>query len=120
MWEKEKFLVMNNISFFHNVCKRCVQQTRKNQGLFGKGLNAVITYVCLDCNWVPQLFKFLTLGPMVILSSILRRGNRQWLKSSSIYTHFNPLPDMPILSFLNSAAKKDMMSKIWTNWVTII
>ena len=27
---------------------------------------------------------------------------------------FNPLPHMPILGFSNSAANKDMMSKIWT------
>ena len=28
---------------------------------------------------------------------------------------FNPLPDMPILGCLNSAANKDRMSRIWTN-----
>ena len=36
---------------------------------------------------------------------------------------FNPLPDMPILRFSNSAEKKkkkDMMSKIWTKGDTII
>ena len=33
---------------------------------------------------------------------------------------FNPLPDMPMLGSSNSAANKDMMSKIWTNWDTII
>ena len=32
----------------------------------------------------------------------------------------NPLPDMPILGPSNSAANKDMMSKIWTNVDTII
>ena len=32
----------------------------------------------------------------------------------------NPLPDLPILGFSNSAANKDMMSKIWTNGYTII
>ena len=31
----------------------------------------------------------------------------------------NPLSDMPVLGALNSAANKDM-SKIWTNWDTII
>ena len=34
--------------------------------------------------------------------------------------HLNPLPDMPILSSSNSAAIKDMASKIWTNEDTII
>ena len=34
--------------------------------------------------------------------------------------YVNPLPDMPILGFSNSAANKDMMSKIWINGDTII
>ena len=38
LWEKEKLLVMSNFSFSHSVFKRLVLQTRKNQGLFGKGL----------------------------------------------------------------------------------
>ena len=33
---------------------------------------------------------------------------------------FNLIPDMSILGFSNSAAKKDMMSRIWTNGDTII
>ena len=32
----------------------------------------------------------------------------------------NPLPDMPILGLSNSAASKDMTSKIWTSGDTII
>ena len=36
--EKEKLLVMSNFSFSHSVFKRIVLQTRKTQGLFGKGL----------------------------------------------------------------------------------
>ena len=39
LWEKEKLLVSSNFSFSHNVFKRLILQTRKNQGLFGKGLN---------------------------------------------------------------------------------
>ena len=38
LWEKEKLLVTSNFSFSHNVFKRHVRQTRKNQGLFGKEL----------------------------------------------------------------------------------
>ena len=38
-WEKEKLLVMSNFSFSRSVFKGLVLQTRKNQGLFGKGLN---------------------------------------------------------------------------------
>ena len=38
LWEKEKLLVTSNFSFSHCVFKRLTLQTRKNQGLFGKGL----------------------------------------------------------------------------------
>ena len=38
MLEKEKLLFMSNFSFSHFVFKRLALQTRKNQGLFGKGL----------------------------------------------------------------------------------
>ena len=37
-----------------------------------------------------------------------------------VSTFSKPLPDMPILGSSNSAANKDMMSKIWTNGDTII
>ena len=37
-WEKEKLLVTSNFSFSHSVFKRLLLQTRKNQGLFRKGL----------------------------------------------------------------------------------
>ena len=36
--KKEKLLVMSNFFFSLSVLKGLVQQTRKNQGLFGKGL----------------------------------------------------------------------------------
>ena len=38
MRETEKLLITNNFSFSHSVFKRLILQTRKNQGLFGKGL----------------------------------------------------------------------------------
>ena len=37
LWGKEKLLVTSNFSFTYSVFKRLVLQTRKNQGLFGKG-----------------------------------------------------------------------------------
>ena len=40
LWEKEKLLLVSNFSFSHSVFKRPVLQTRKNQGLYGKGLKA--------------------------------------------------------------------------------
>ena len=42
LWEKEKLLVTSNFSFSRCVFKRLVLQTRKNQGLFGKGL--IVTF----------------------------------------------------------------------------
>ena len=42
------------------------------------------------------------------------------LEQKSEVIVFNPVPYMPILGFSNSAANKDMMSKIWTNGDTII
>ena len=44
MWKKEKLLITSNSSFFHIVFKRLILQTRKNQGLFGKGLNFIPGY----------------------------------------------------------------------------
>ena len=38
--EKGEMLVTSNFSFSQSVFKRHVLQTRKNQGLFGKGLNS--------------------------------------------------------------------------------
>ena len=38
-WEEENLLVTSNFSFYHCVFKRDLLQTRKNQGLFRKGLN---------------------------------------------------------------------------------
>ena len=45
LWEKEKLLVTSNFSFSLSVFKRPVVQTRKNQGLFGKGLKAYVTNI---------------------------------------------------------------------------
>ena len=45
MWEKEKLLVTSNFSFSYSVFKTLVLQTRKNQGLFGKGL--ILCYLIL-------------------------------------------------------------------------
>ena len=39
MWEN--LLVTSNLSFSHTVFKRLLMQTRKNLGLFGKGLGSL-------------------------------------------------------------------------------
>ena len=49
----------------------------------------------------------------------LMDGDKGWLVWCRILS-IDPLPHMPILGSLNSAANKDMMSKIWTNGDTII
>ena len=43
-WEKEKLLVRSNFSFSRSVFKRLALEARKNQGLFGKGLNTIPKY----------------------------------------------------------------------------
>ena len=47
LWEKEKLLIMSNFSFSHIVFKRLVLQTRKNQGLFGKGSRCCLQFVSI-------------------------------------------------------------------------
>ena len=44
----EKLLVASNYSFSHGVFKGHVLQTRKNQGLFGKGLTHSHTMTPFD------------------------------------------------------------------------
>ena len=46
--EKEKLLISSNYSFSQGVFKRLVLQTRKNQGLFGKGLSVYHKILCLS------------------------------------------------------------------------
>ena len=125
-WEKEKLLVASNFSFSHNVFKRLVLQTHKNQGLFGKGLNFT------------QNIKF----AFQKVANIMGKGENAGYQHFLIFLHFlqcfqkastsgsfeigivclrvNPLPDMLILVSSNSAANKDRVSKIWTNGGTII
>ena len=48
VWEKEKLLVTSNFSFSHSVFKRLLLQTRKNQGLFGKGLKVYVWHMKVE------------------------------------------------------------------------
>ena len=77
--EKEKLLVMSNFSFSHNVFKRLVLQTCKNQGLFGKGLSAGetqekygydIVSCCCDCTEFFRHWQF-----------YFQTGRRFWVQS---------------------------------------
>ena len=40
-WEKEKLLITSYFFFSHSVFKRPLLQTRKNLGLFGRGLKSL-------------------------------------------------------------------------------
>ena len=59
--EKEKLLVTSNFSFSPSVLKRLVLQTRKNQGLFGKGLSGIelcFLYTALHLHVIYLYVKF--------------------------------------------------------------
>ena len=53
--EKEKLLVKSNFSFSHSVFKRLVHQTRKNRGLFVKGLNTRLCSRCVKCSLTDKI-----------------------------------------------------------------
>ena len=62
LWVKEKLLVTSNFSFSHSVFKSLVRQTRKNQGLFGKGLIFAVccTVLCVNISseiYLDHIFK---------------------------------------------------------------
>ena len=76
LWEKEKLFVTSNFSFSHSVFKKLALQTRKNQSLFGKGLNDSFSCftVCLGtlvtCLFRKQFCPGLT-GYMTPLTQLL-------------------------------------------------
>ena len=62
LWAKEKLIISSNFSFSRSVFKRLVLQTRKNQGLFGKGLKSNLlqvtnseatSYYVVYIQWIP-------------------------------------------------------------------
>ena len=67
LWEKGKLLVASNFSFSRCVFKRVLLQTRKNKGLFGKGLtdihNKIIDYSNFksmgECNIILSAYTFI-------------------------------------------------------------
>ena len=67
------------------------------ENIVGKGENAGYQHFLL----LPQYFQKLSFSGL--------------LKVVTVWYRVNPLPDIPILGSSNSAANKDMMSKIWTN-----
>ena len=67
------------------------------ENIVGTGENAGYQHFLL----LPQYFQKLSFSGL--------------LKVVTVWYRVNPLPDIPILGSSNSAANKDMMSKIWTN-----
>ena len=58
-WEKEKLLITSNFSFSYGVFKRLVMQTRKNRGLFGKGLTDYLFIIVLQkyrLVWIERIY----------------------------------------------------------------
>ena len=108
MWEKEKLLNMSNLSFSHRVFRRLVQQTHKNQGLFGKGvtfhhkipriLPFKNTVGCWRKCWLPTFFPFSTvlctgLKETYIIRPTFDLSIVNALRSWQIY--FNSFPSKP-------------------------
>ena len=85
-WEKEKFLIMRNFSFSHSVFKRLVLQTRKNQGLFGKGLNNDVYYKIYLSKGIKKLECYIQLK-CAYLESKLQLGFFEF--KSHINIHIN-------------------------------
>ena len=74
LWKKEKLLVTSNFSFSNSVFKRLLQQTRKKQGLFGKGLQKHIVYVKdfkTDHLWEKKIYCHLYMLPVYIINTQL-------------------------------------------------
>ena len=77
LWENEKLLVLSNFSFSHRVFQRLLLQTRKNQGLFGKGitLNMILFWIFKDWNVFFRYFRL--------------RSGCKWLTHSHTITPFD-------------------------------
>ena len=83
LWEKEKLLLTSNFSFYHSVFKRFLLQTRKNQGLFGKGL----TYCSNTMLFVPCNIPFLNSFPnSTSLLKTLWKNEKSLVTSNSSFS----------------------------------
>ena len=69
LWEKEKLLVTSNFSFSHRVFKKPVQQTPKNQGLFGKWLILNHIVAILSNSPFPTIYSIISQPKSTILAT---------------------------------------------------
>ena len=98
LWEKEKLLVKSNFSFSHSVFKRLVLQTRKNQGMFGKGLNNSESYdnqlfttqlqLCANPSW-KSLLKTLWKKEKMLVSSTFSISHNVFYSSHNKLQYFD-------------------------------
>ena len=70
--EKEKLLFTSNFSFSRSVFKRLVLQTRKSQGLFGNGLNHVISVISIALRETTLTISDTTGKTVLVESEIMR------------------------------------------------
>ena len=89
MWEKEKLLVTSNFSFPHIVFKGHVLQTRKNRGLFGKGLTTMSSSGSLNPPHNSELYR----NEMAFLKTLLVKENIEVTSIFSLY----PFPEQALV-----------------------
>ena len=107
LWKKEKLLIMRNFSLFHNVFRRLVLQTHKNQGLFGKGLglHCLLPYCMLGLKqswatvliWKSAAHLFTTLS--INVRNIYSRVRQKKKKKEFHFTFFISLDKVLIHMF---------------------
>ena len=73
LWEKEKLLETSNFAFSSSVYKRLVLQTRKNQGLFGKGLKQLLDsmYRCAGRRNITEILFKMVLNTIQSVSMLM-------------------------------------------------
>ena len=86
--KKEKLLIMSNFCFSHSVFKRLVLQTRKNQGLFGKGLTHYSIDTHLDAS-IRQLLKTLWEKEKLLVTSNFSFSNNVFYSVIYLCHHFS-------------------------------
>ena len=117
LWKKEKLLVRSNFSFSHSVFKRLVMQTRKNQGLFGKGIyfqffvlvfkvssDAMLTDLVKGCVLVIQMLLNLPgdTQPSPMRTRSKHKGDSQSASAKVYIARQNSLPKDKKYTYQNS------------------
>ena len=102
LWEKEKLLVTSNFSFSLSVFKRLILQTRKNQGLFGKGLNSdrfLSKRLDLTNKRYRNIIRLHIVGDLILVYAIFRFAKNVWRFSYPFCGSTEKLPVFPENNF---------------------